>query len=72
MNGQNWVPMTDKRPSKGEYVLIFFPNDAGIQEIYVGQWDGDTFWVTEDCWFMSVTHWMPLPEPPQMISETAR
>ena len=67
-----WIPVTERLPEYAARVLV---TDARSENNYVGIWtlekdpDDDC-----DCWFDSggwwsafdeVTHWAPLPEPPE-------
>lgn len=72
----NWINIKDKLPPIGQNVIVYVPNGAwgprvkalarfiryeGAKEYY---WDnhygGNNTHVQE-----AVTHWMPLPEPPE-------
>lgn len=58
-----WISIKDQLPEIAEDVLI---HERGLQEPYVG-------WRTGESWssyneYMDqkdITHWMPLPKPPQ-------
>lgn len=58
-----WLPVEDALPEYGEYVLFIRKNC----EVYVGYYDEKNTWNTDYQWFCgeNVTHWMPLPEPPE-------
>lgn len=58
-----WIPVEDALPEYGEYVLFIRKN----REVYVGYYDEKNTWNTDYQWFCgeNVTHWMPLPEPPE-------
>ena len=68
---QEWIPVTDRLPEEGEYVLCvlkgfnyggkiqvckFVPADKFKDKPYFEHFRNG---------FPSVTHWMPLPEPPK-------
>jgi Protein of unknown function (DUF551) len=67
----NWIPVTEKLPEPGVYVLCFcnhqnvFNEDIKWMCINIGNKNtrNDDFFV-DDTTFVNVTHWMPLPEPP--------
>lgn len=65
-NGK-WIPVTERLPEEGKYVLVYgkelHPNPHASQievsKVYDGNyWSG--FGRTG-----KITHWMPLPEPPE-------
>lgn len=55
-----WIPVTERLPSVGEKVLVI---TIGEGKQYV---ETDTLLATGE-WidYGNVTHWMPLPEPPE-------
>lgn len=61
-----WIKCSERMPGDFEDVLV---TDGGNVEVM--WWDCDGFW---DCWAPrysnissdDVTHWMPLPEPPEV------
>lgn len=62
-----WVPVDERLPEDPvQKVLIFVPHPHG-NIVDVGRYLGADGWVLEG-WYLtqsSVTHWMPLPEPPK-------
>jgi hypothetical protein len=59
-----WIPVTEKLPNAGERVLCYCR--ANIYEVMKMRTNGD--WVHDiNHVYMRgfVTHWMPLPEPPE-------
>lgn len=60
-----WVPMSERLPAPCQRVLYYL-DVAGIHSgQYIGDDQSNVFggrggWLTDD-----VTHWMPLPQPPQ-------
>ena len=62
-----WVPVDERLPEDPvQKVLIFVPHPHG-NIVDVGRYLGADGWVLEG-WYLtqsSVTHWMPLPEPPE-------
>lgn len=63
-----WIPVTERLPDDPvKKVLIFVPHTHG-NIVDVGRYLGADGWVLEG-WYLtqtSVTHWMPLPEPPEV------
>lgn len=60
-----WIPVKEKLPEDGKNVLVHVTNPAGW-------WNVDVDWRTEGGWAVNadsdwhiVTHWMPMPEPPE-------
>lgn len=64
-----WVPVDERLPEDPvQKVLIFVPRPHG-NIVDVGRYLGADGWVLEG-WYLtqsSVTHWMPLPEPPEEV-----
>ena len=54
----DWVKCSERMPEHGEMVLVFNGNSIEIDALAIGEFDFE-------CWCDSVTHWMPLPTPPQ-------
>lgn len=54
----DWVKCSERMPKHGEMVLVFNGNSIEIDALAIGEFDFE-------CWCDSVTHWMPLPTPPQ-------
>ena len=52
-----WIPVTERLPETSELVLAIDNDGLMSTAYYVGRWHG---MLDEN----SITHWMPLPEPP--------
>jgi hypothetical protein len=79
-SGDRWIPATDRTPAPHE-VVLYFANEphrfTGIQvgHLYDGTWQGRWLYPSSGvgeikpdgpCFHERfVTHWMPLPEPPE-------
>ncbi|HAW3063645.1 TPA: DUF551 domain-containing protein [Escherichia coli] len=77
----SWISCSERMPKMGErqcYVLAadfkntYTPNIPNTQVGVYGDWfnDGNPTWDDgdgEDLYLKEVTHWMPLPEPPQEV-----
>ena len=62
-----WLSVKEKLPENDAHYLVFTSdNNAAEVAIYYG--DGE--WLTPDLTNLTplVTHWMPLPEPPEVVS----
>nr|WP_280114021.1 dATP/dGTP pyrophosphohydrolase domain-containing protein [Escherichia coli] len=78
-----WISCSERMPEMGErqcYVLAadfknnYPPNIPNTQVGVYGDWfnDGKPTWDDgdgEDLYLKEVTHWMPLPEPPQEVNQ---
>ena len=58
---QEWISVDDRLPEKDEIVIICTDENF----IYAGELVGDTWFLDNDSWTATVTHWMPLPLPPK-------
>ena len=54
-----WVKCSERLPKHGEMVLVFNGNSIEIDTLAIGEF-------AFECWCDSVTHWMPLPEMPEV------
>ena len=69
----NWISVKDRLPDDEEAVLIYWGFDFGKglegEEYYaIAQYicsEPKPYWSEHDKDTMVVTHWMPLPEPPE-------
>lgn len=79
-----WIPVTERLPKplmpsdRPLTVWLAFQCDGNRMErgIWHGDGDGDVtcFWVGEIGWntnddFLRVTHWRPLPAPPEQVAD---
>jgi len=63
-----WIPVGERLPEEGEPVLWHHPADTFCHAV-VGKRDGDSIDWGSDLNMdiaRNVTHWMPLPEPPEV------
>jgi hypothetical protein len=56
-----WVPVEERLPREGQYVLIVCGEDLSVALLRSGEWWGDA-----DLPYAAqmVSHWMPLPDVP--------
>ncbi len=52
---RRWIPVAERLPDIGAVVLAY----SKIAGIYVDYYEGEAFG------YFDVTHWMPLPKPPE-------
>lgn len=75
-NCQHWIPVTERLPDNKEHdwVLAQVVEDNGYMHIpkvmeyrqALNDWYEETYgWLSKHNGAFSVTHWMPLPEPPK-------
>ena len=59
---QRWIPVSERLPERRRRVLCWL-SYPDVEEIIVeNQYYGNGMWMVES---EAVTHWMPLPEPPE-------
>ena len=68
-----WIPCAERLPEIDKDVLVFYPywNSAPIQVAHLN-YDGLTFELSDGEFNLavkSVTHWMPLPDAPEVNSD---
>lgn len=61
-----WIPCSERMPKDNCYTLVAVLFDE-IYEVYIAAFRGDGWHTVEGY----VTHWMPLPEPPEGGDEDA-
>lgn len=63
-----WTRLADAKPSKSAPYLIFAPSADPEKPLIHVAWfdpDEDQWSGLVECWLRAITHWMPLPEPPE-------
>ena len=58
---QEWISVDDRLPDDDEVVIICTDKNF----VYAGELIGDTWFLDNDSWTATVTHWMPTPQPPK-------
>ena len=58
---QEWVSVDDRLPEDGEVVIIYTDKNF----VYAGELIGDTWFLDNDSWEATATHWTPAPQPPK-------
>lgn len=65
--GGKWIPVTERLPESRGYYLVMTKSEGVAKHPYSAQlqefiaYEG----ATNSDFFIPVTHWMPLPEPPK-------
>lgn len=61
---QRWIPVIERMPEKDALVLVHTAMDGN----HVASFDGEAWFCNYggEWLFPNVTHWMPLPEPPEV------
>ena len=59
-----WIKTTDRLPEDDRHVLCLTRTKKGLWNVVIGYYM-DGFWRVG--MNSNVTHWMPLPEPPEVI-----
>ena len=70
---QEWISVKDRLPEEGKRVFIYY-DDYGATSMTIGLYRNSVY---GECWLAnmveismkSITHWMPLPEPPERDGE---
>ena len=61
---QKWIPVTERLPKLEKCILVATTHGT-VGEAF-RHWDGLFYWIGDEYTNeLSVTHWMPLPEPPK-------
>ena len=60
---QEWISVEDELPEDQEEVLVLTQSKNGVRNVDKGYWAIDHFIHRGRS---EVTHWMPMPEPPEM------
>ena len=59
-----WIPVSERVPDATERVLVCRPGKNGEPVVEQGYKDVRDWWRVYGCRTKQVTHWMPMPQPP--------
>jgi len=62
MNSMEWISVKDRLPSDEQDVIV--TDGKNVLQTFYAIYDSGISWGTSR-WVGEITHWMPLPEPPQ-------
>lgn len=66
-----WISVRDSLPDADLIVLVYAPR--ATEPVWLGYWDGEAwFYVDAMPCLRTVTHWMPMPEPPAKRTESKK
>jgi hypothetical protein len=61
-----WISVADRMPGYGTKCLVYIPAKDMAREVFmVASWTEIEGWWPCGCRRSDVTHWMPLPGPPE-------
>lgn len=60
----SWIPVSDRLPESGQRVIVSRKDGRVEQGVYLGV---NGWWKVYGTNTKSVTHWMPMPEPPKEV-----
>jgi len=67
---QRWIPVSERLPEDRVTILAAFNNREILTAKYYKYYEGfgsvENYWRIEGWHSGNVTHWMPLPEPPEV------
>jgi hypothetical protein len=66
---QRWIPVSERLPEDRATILAAFKNREILTATYYKRYEGfggvENYWHIEGWHSGNVTHWMPLPQPPE-------
>jgi len=66
LDALRWIPVSESLPDSGELCLCAKQRGRyGQSAVVIAQHQGDGRWSSMGLGGVSVTHWMPLPKPPE-------
>jgi hypothetical protein len=66
MSKPAWIPVSERLPKIGVSVLCSSPEPPGNDGVWIGQREEYGWYLPGANEMGTPTHWMPLPEPPEV------
>lgn len=63
---RRWIPVEERLPEEGIEVLVSVDENSDDCGYHVCLYRGGEYVRSESGYIFGVTHWMPLPEPPEV------
>jgi hypothetical protein len=61
-----WIPVSERLPEEDSVVLAFMPEGSELKPEVREMYFVEGEWMNDRGHWPNVTHWMPLPEPPEV------
>lgn len=65
-NERRWIPVSERLPKEDSVVLAFMPEGSELKPEVREMYFVEGEWMNDRGHWPEVTHWMPLPEPPEV------
>lgn len=75
---ERWIPVGERMPAKGEYVIATFTNKDAGPFVHVLYWDGRWYEnasesiLNDPMDHLDVSHWRPLPAPSSSAADAPK
>lgn len=64
-----WIPCSEKLPERFQKVIVCREIEKGVYIVEQGYKDVGDWWKVYGAMTEKVTHWMPMPLPPEEVDE---
>lgn len=64
-----WIPCSEKLPERFQKVIVCREIEKGVYLVEQGYKDVGDWWKVYGTRTKKVTHWMPMPLPPEEVNE---
>jgi hypothetical protein len=65
-NERCWIPVSDRLPEDGQSVVVCFEGGGMTGQVGEATFDKRGGWFATERGAWGASHWMPLPEPPEV------